>query len=107
MSQKKPDVSLQSFMSEVEASCNHYATRKNYIRSNPNAPGRKREMLSSILSLLGIAGAHGAGEIVCKVVEYVGELEKPKTPETVNRRKHLMVKVAGWAFIMWRDAEGQ
>lgn len=104
---KKESPSLQSFMREVEASCNHYATRKNYIRTNPHALGRKKEILSTILSLLGIAGAHGVGEIICKIVEYVGELEKPRTAETVKQKRHLMVKIAGWAYIRWRDAEDE
>jgi len=46
------------------------------------------------MTLLGIAAPHGIGEIIYKCAEFL------KTP-----RKVLLVKIAGWAFILWRDCD--
>jgi len=45
--------------------------------------------------MLGIHDAHGIGEIIYKASEYL------KAP--TETRKLLLTKIAGWAFILWRE----
>ncbi len=68
----------------------NHAKRKNYTKNDADGDNQ----LASVMTLLGIAAPHGIGEIIYKCAEFL------KTP-----RKVLLVKIAGWAFILWRDCD--
>jgi hypothetical protein len=84
------DNSFDAFFSAVRDSCENHAKRKNYTTNDINGPNQ----LFTIMQTLGINKAHSVGEIIYKCAEYL------KTP-----RRVLMEKVAGWAWIVWRDTQ--
>jgi hypothetical protein len=48
--------------------------------------------LSEVAKLLHLEPQHGIGEIVYKCAEYLK-----------NPREVLLVKIAGWSYILWRE----
>ena len=80
-----PDRTLEAFMEEVRDSLNGQAERKGYTKSG--AP----DQLGSFLAFIGAEPGHAVGEIILKCVEHL------KSPRDVN-----LVKIAAWAFILYR-----
>lgn len=79
---------FDAFMGQVRDSCEGQAKRKNYYREGDiESPNQ----LSDVSNLLGLEPQHGIGEIVYKCAEYLK-----------NPREVLLVKIAGWAYILWR-----
>jgi hypothetical protein len=79
---------FEQFVKEVHDSCEGHAKRKNYTTQDINGDNQ----LANVLGILKIDHAHGIGEIIYKVAEF---LRDPKPL--------LMVKTAGWAWIIWRS----
>lgn len=79
--------SLDEFLEAVRDSVESHAKRKNY--TDHGADGENK--LVTIMAAMGIGVPHGIGEIVYKCTEYLR-----------NPREVLLVKIAGWAFIIWR-----
>lgn len=78
---------LETFFEEIRSSCDEHARRKGYLQSG-------RNVLGDIMQMTNLEGAHAAGEVITKVLEYT------RVP-----RRVLAVKVAGWAWRMWLAAE--
>ena len=78
---------FDDFIKEVRDSCETHAKRKNYTDEDIDG----RNQLVNVMQILGLSAPHGVGEIIYKCAEFL------KTP-----RPLLMVKVAGWAWIIWR-----
>lgn len=79
--------SLDEFLEAVRDSVESHAKRKNY--TDHGADGENK--LVTIMAAMGIGVPHGIGEIVYKCTEYLR-----------NPREVLLIKIAGWAFIIWR-----
>lgn len=90
MEGKKTEKSFEVFSESVRDSCEGQARRKNYTQNDANGPNQ----LSEVGKLLNFEPQHGIGEIVYKCAEYLR-----------NPREVLLVKIAGWAFILWRQAQ--
>lgn len=84
------DKSLQSFLAQIKDSVENHAKRKNYTKNDADGENQ----LAGIMTMLGIGVPHAIGEIIYKCAEFL------KTP-----RKVLLVKIAGWAFILWRECD--
>lgn len=84
--------SLDAFFAAVRDSVNGHAKRKNYTDTGGDGPNK----LITVMTTLDIHAPHGVGEIIYKCVEYLK-----------NPRKVLLEKVAGWAFILWREHDGE
>lgn len=82
------DNSFAAFSKAVEDSINGHAKRKNYT---DNGAEGENKMLTAMRAM-GIHEPHCAGEICYKVAECL------KSP-----RRVLMEKVAGWAYMWWRE----
>lgn len=80
--------SLDDFFAAVKSSVNDHAKRKNYTDNDASGDNK----LLNVMVQLDIHKPHCAGEIIYKVAEYL------KTP-----RRVLLEKVAGWAYVMWRE----
>lgn len=79
--------SLDEFFAEVRSSCTEHAKRKGYTDGGAD----DQDKLGPILASIGVTVDHGIGEIIAKLVEY------RNTP-----RRLLLVKAAGWCWVMWR-----
>ncbi len=84
------DRTFAAFAAEVKDSCESHAKRKNYTQNDIDGPNQ----LGDIIKSLGIGSQHGIGEIIYKAAEFL------KTP-----RRLLLVKIAGWAFVVWKDCD--
>lgn len=80
---------FEEFAKQVRESCEQQAKRKGYTDKDIDQENK----LATITQLIGIQAQHGIGEIIYKAVEYI------KAPREV-----LLVKIAGWAYILWRVA---
>jgi hypothetical protein len=80
--------SFAAFSKAVEDSITAHAKRKNYT---DNGPDGLNKMLV-VMNALGLHEHHAIGEIIYKAGEYL------KTP-----RRVLLEKIAGWAFVLWRE----
>lgn len=78
---------FEQFVAEVKDSVENHAKRKNYTTGDVN----DHNQLASALNELGIHHQHSIGEIVYKCAEFL------KDPKPL-----LMIKVAGWAWIIWK-----
>lgn len=83
---------FDEFASNVHSSVTEHAKRKNYTDGGADDPNK----LLKVLGLLEIGSAHGIGEIVYKCAEY---LRGP--------RQVILEKIAGWAFVLWREHKGE
>lgn len=79
------------FTEAVKDSCEGHAKRKNYTTEGVDG----NNQLLNVCTMLGIHDQHGIGEIIYKAVEYL------KAPPAT--KKILLEKVAGWAFVLWRE----
>jgi hypothetical protein len=79
---------FEKFFEQVRESVDSQAKRKGYTEKNIDEENR----LAAIMKLLGIQVPHGIGEIIYKVTEYLK-----------NPREVLLVKIAGWCYILWRE----
>ena len=79
---------LDAFLALVKDSVDGQAKRKGYTDNGVDGPNK----LAEITKLIGIQAAHGVGECVYKLVEYLK-----------NPREVLLIKVAGWMYILWHD----
>lgn len=82
---------FDGFMAAVKDSCEGHAKRKNYTTQGVDGDNQ----LLNVCTMLGIHDQHAIGEIIYKAVEYL------KAPH--NTKKVLLEKVAGWAFVLWRE----
>lgn len=78
---------FENFMQAVKDSCETHAQRKGYTTGGVNDCNQ----LLVVTKTLGINNQHGVAEILYKCVEY---LKEP--------REVLLIKVAGWAYILWK-----
>lgn len=81
---------LDAFFAAVRSSVDGHAKRKNYSDNGPDGENK----LLNVVVLLGIHQHHAIGEIIYKCAEYL------RTP-----RRVLLEKVAGWAFVLWRETK--
>lgn len=81
------DRTFDAFMALVKDSCEGQANRKGYTKGKIDAPNQ----LTEVATLLEFEPQHGIGEIVYKCAEYLK-----------NPREVLLVKIGGWAYILWR-----
>lgn len=79
---------FEAFMHEVRDSCEGHAKRKNYTTNGIDGDNQ----LLKVCVTLGIHKHHAIGEIIYKCAEFL------TTPKPL-----LMVKVAGWAWTIWRE----
>lgn len=86
----KGDKSFDGFMAEVRASLEKHAVRKGY--NDHGADGGNS--LYDFTCEIGAEPGHTIGEIIYKGREYCHE------PRAV-----LPVKIAAWAFLLWRKTE--
>lgn len=86
------DNSFETFAAAVRDSCEGQAKRKGYTDSDANGPNQ----LAEVGRLLNFEPEHGIGEIVYKCAEYLR-----------NPREVLLVKIAGWAFILWKRNQAE
>ncbi len=82
--------SYAAFSKAVEDSINGHAKRKGYTDNDPSGDNK----LANAMKQMGIHEAHCIGEIVYKCAEWL------KCP-----RRVLMEKVAGWAYLVWRETK--
>jgi hypothetical protein len=82
--------SFDAFSAAVKDSVDGQAKRKNYAREGLNG----RNQLAEVGALLNFEPQHGIGEIVYKCSEYLA-----------NPREVLLVKIAGWAYILWKRSQ--
>ena len=82
--------SFDAFAAAVRSSVDQHAKRKNYTDGGADD---KNKMIA-VMVLMGIHAPHSIGEIIYKCTEYL------KTP-----RRVLLEKVAGWAFVLWKETE--
>lgn len=78
---------FEEFQKQVRESCESHAQRKGYTTSDVNGENQ----LLRVAVALGIHDQHSIGEIVYKCAEYL------KAP-----RDLLLIKIAGWAYIIWK-----
>lgn len=79
---------LDGFFALVRDSVEGQAKRKGYTDNDIDGPNK----LADITKLIGIQTAHGVGECIYKLVEYLK-----------NPREVLLVKVGGWMYILWKS----
>lgn len=82
---------FQEFADAVRDSVEAHAKRKNYTTEGADGDNQ----LLKVCTLLGIHEHHSIGEIIYKCAEYL------KAP--LPTKKILLEKIAGWAFILWRE----
>ena len=85
MSQSKR--TLDEFLALVKDSVDGQARRKGYTDNDVDGPNK----LADVTRIIGIQRAHAVGECVYKLVEYLK-----------NPREVLLIKVAGWCYILWK-----
>jgi hypothetical protein len=78
---------FEEFSKQVKDSCESHAQRKGYTTSDVDGENQ----LLRVAVALGIHDQHSIGEIVYKCAEYL------KAPRDV-----LLIKIAGWAYIVWK-----
>jgi len=78
---------FDEFAKQVRESVDAHAKRKGYTENDLDGENK----LAAITGLLGIRAQHGVGEIIYKATEYLK-----------NPREVLLVKIAGWAYILWK-----
>jgi hypothetical protein len=83
---------FEKFSDLVRDSVDGQAKRKNYTQNGVDGPNQ----LSDVGNLLQFEPQHGIGEIVYKSAEYLK-----------NPREVLLIKIAGWCFILWRRHIGE
>jgi hypothetical protein len=83
---------FEQFVEAVRDSCESHAKRKNYTTEGIDGENQ----LLRICALLNIDKQHGIGEIIYKCAEYL-----------TNPREVLLIKIAGWAYILWREHSGK
>jgi hypothetical protein len=83
---------FEEFSKQVRESVDQQAKRKGYTEKNIDEENK----LAAITKLMGIQAQHGAGEIVYKITEYLK-----------NPREVLLIKIAGWCYILWREHAAQ
>jgi hypothetical protein len=88
---KEDPRTFNAFITAVRDSVEGHAQRKNYT----SAGADDENQLLRVCVLLGIHDHHAIGEIIYKAVEF---LKAPKAT-----RKILLEKIAGWAFVLWRE----
>jgi len=89
----KNERAFDQFAAAVRDSCEAHAKRKNY---NTSGDVDGDNQLLKVCTILGIHTHHGIGEIIYKCAEYL-----------TNPREVLLVKIAGWAFVLWREHKGE
>ncbi len=89
-SEAAPPRTFEQFAKEIKDSCESHAHRKNYTSNDIDGQNRMRDVTKA----LGVSREHACAEMVYKIAEYL------KTP-----RRLLLVKVAGWAFMEWKDCD--
>jgi hypothetical protein len=77
---------FEEFLEAVRDSVEAQAKRKNYSDNGVNGVNK----LSEVGRLLNFEPQHGIGEIIYKCSEYL-----------TNPREVLLVKIAGWAGVLW------
>lgn len=82
---------FDEFVAAIRDSVENHAKRKNYTTENVDGENQ----LLKVCTALGIHEHHAIGEIIYKCAEY---LKAPK-----ETKKVLLEKVAGWAFVLWRE----
>lgn len=82
--------SFKEFMEAVRSSVEDHAQRKGYTKNGTEG----QNDLIEIDKLMGTHVHHCIAEIVYKAKEYLS------TP-----RRVLLEKIAGWAFILWRETK--
>lgn len=85
------DKTFDAFTAAVRDSVENHARRKNYTQGGADDDNQ----LLKVCTILGIHEQHSIGEIIYKAVEYL------KAPHAT--KKILLEKIAGWAFILWRE----
>jgi len=75
------------FLALVKESVDAKAREKNYTQTDADG----KNQLIEVGTLLSFEPQHGIGEIVYKCAEYLK-----------NPREVLLIKIAGWAYILWR-----
>ena len=78
---------FDEFLAAVKDSVDGQAKRKNYASNGLDG----KNQLLEVGKLLNFEPQHGIGEIVYKCAEYL------KDPREV-----LLIKIAGWAYILWK-----
>ena len=89
--ERVPEKTFAVFMEAVKDSVEGHARRKNYTTGGAD----DENQLLKVAVLLGIHDQHCIGEIVYKCAEFL------KAP--AETKKVLLLKIAGWAFILWRS----
>ena len=84
------DRTFAQFAKAVKESCEQHAKRKNYTDSDIDGHNKMR----AVTGALGISRQHAIAEIVYKAAEYL------TTP-----RRVLLEKIAGWAYLEWKDCD--
>lgn len=84
------DNNLDTFFANIRSSVESHAQRKGYTDDGPDGVNKLADAMKS----LGVHEAHCIGEICYKCAEY------RKAP-----RKVLMEKVAGWAWLLWKESQ--
>ena len=82
---------FEEFLEAVRDSVEGQAKRKNYTKNDVNGENQ----LSEVGRLLEFEPQHGIGEIVYKCAEYLK-----------NPREVLLIKIAGWAGVLWMRHHG-
>jgi len=82
---------FEAFSQAVRESVDSHAKRKNYTTEGPDGENQ----LLKILGILGIHEHHAVGELIYKCAELL------KAPTAT--KKVLCEKIAGWAFVIWRE----
>jgi hypothetical protein len=87
------DDKFEEFTKAVRDSVEQHALRKNYTVNDANGSNQ----LADICKRLEIHEEHGVGEIIYKAAEF---LKAPK-----ETKKLLCTKIAGWAFVLYRNTD--
>lgn len=82
---------FEEFSKQVHESVDTHARRKNYTDDGPDGENK----LLTVMRALGIHEAHAVGELVYKATEL---LKAPTATKQI-----LCEKIAGWAFVIWRE----
>jgi hypothetical protein len=85
---------FDQFVAAVRDSVDNHAKRKNYTTKGVDGENQ----LLKVCTTLGIHEHHAIGEIIYKSAEFL------KAPQAT--KKVLLEKIAGWAFVLWRELEG-
>lgn len=83
---------FEEFSKQVRESVDAHAKRKNYTKEGPDG----KNQLLGVMQLLNIHYPHAIGEIIYKCAEFL-------TCTKLRTKRLLAVKMAGWAFVIWRE----